>query len=77
MTADQISIFETAAGFTPAQLYWLIGSTLVALLGLLLIKLLRGTLQGWGRGKISAYELGSRFLRLVLIFNVLIYIVQP
>ena len=75
MENEQLHQFELAAGFSMGDLYMLIGGFMLALYGILMILLLKGSLGGWSKKRISAYDLGSRMMRLIFLFNILIFIV--
>ncbi len=71
----QQAVFEASAGLSMGQMYFLVSSILIALYGALMLKLGKGSLKGFSVRNVDGYELLSRGFRLILIFNVLLYLV--
>lgn len=71
----QRNIFEASAGFAMSDLAFLVSVILVALYAMLVLVLSSGLLKGFSRGTVDGFELFTRSVRMILIFNILLYLV--
>ncbi len=71
----QQAVFESSAGFSMGEFYYFVSAILISLFVMLMLKLGKGTLKGFSIGNVDGYELLSRGARLILIFNVLLFLV--
>lgn len=76
MSSAQQTIFQTMSGMSVSESYLLWGGLVIALFGVLMIKVGKGSLQGFGRGNVTGYELLSRAGRLAFLFILLVFLLQ-